>query len=188
MSDEASASRSLPDSGPFGELDAETRARLAAAGKFEVMPNGSAVAVQGEPHKTLSVVVDGKVAISCHAHGDTVHLADLGTGETVWRDERDRPRPSSANAVVSGGPASSGRSPPMRSTPSSSATQLGSQISRRSPKNSPAPPPQCRKACSTARSPCGTTTGRWISGGPGNRKKKYRRNNRTAPLRPRGVS
>ena len=105
MSDEAPASRSLPDSGPFGELDAETRARLAAAGKFEVMPNGSAVAVQGEPHKTLSVVVDSLKKISCHAHGDTVHLADLGTGETVGEMSVIDPRPSSANAVVSGGPA-----------------------------------------------------------------------------------
>ncbi|MGI8604410.1 MAG: Crp/Fnr family transcriptional regulator [Verrucomicrobiales bacterium] len=92
--------QTLPGLALMGELSEEIRAQLAQAGRFETLPVGAYLATQGQPHHNLGIVLSGKLSVSVHAHGDTVHLATLGPGETVGEMNFIDPHPASADVVV----------------------------------------------------------------------------------------
>lgn len=90
----------LPAVGLLTELDESVRHALAAAGRFETLAPNTRLATQGEPHHTLVVLLSGKATVQCHAHGDYVHLADIGTGETVGEMNMIDPQMASADVTI----------------------------------------------------------------------------------------
>lgn len=95
----------LPTHGLIGQLSPELRKRFEAVGKFVTVKPGTHVAVQGDPHHALAVIIDGKLSVSCHAHGDVIRLAELGPGETVGEMSVIDPQRASADVTVVGRPA-----------------------------------------------------------------------------------
>lgn len=95
----------LPSLGIIGRLDESIRSRLGQAGEFTTAPVGFYVAKQGQPHNALAVILEGKLSVSTHAHGDIVKLANLGPGETVGEMSIIDPQKASADVVVVDSPA-----------------------------------------------------------------------------------
>jgi CRP/FNR family cyclic AMP-dependent transcriptional regulator len=95
-----SAPAELPDSGLLSELDEPVRRTLAAAGRFEDLPVETRLSTQGEPHHSLVILLSGKATVDCHAHGDYVHLADIGPGETIGEMNMIDPQKASADVVI----------------------------------------------------------------------------------------
>lgn len=98
--DTTSEPTSLPPTGKLKELDEKIREDLAKAGRFEKLEVGTYLARQGQEHHALSVILSGKVSVSCHAHGDYVRLATLGPGETVGEMNIIDPHKASADVAV----------------------------------------------------------------------------------------
>lgn len=73
----------VPALGIFAGLSERARALLGGAGKFETLEPGVYLAMQGEPHHTMSFVISGSMNVYVHAHADTVNVATIGPGETV---------------------------------------------------------------------------------------------------------
>ena len=90
----------LPAIGLLSELDESVRKVLAAAGRFETLAAGTGLALQGHPHRTLAVLLSGRAAVHCHAHGDYVHLADIKAGETIGEMNLLDPQKASADVKV----------------------------------------------------------------------------------------
>ena len=90
----------LPAIGLLAELDESVRRVLAAAGRFESLAAGTGLAVQGLPHKTLAVLLSGRAAVHCHAHGDYIHLADIKAGETIGEMNLLDPQKASADVKI----------------------------------------------------------------------------------------
>ncbi len=94
----------LPPLGIFAELSPELRARLAAAGRFEVIASGHYVAVQGEAHHQLTFVLSGHLDVYVRNQADTIKVASVGPGETVGEMNLIDPQKASADVVVGHGP------------------------------------------------------------------------------------
>jgi len=90
----------LPALGIFAELSPELRARLAAAGQFQVLHPGSYVAVQGEAHEHLTFVLSGQLDVYVRNLADTIKVATVGPGETVGEMNLIDPQRASADVVV----------------------------------------------------------------------------------------
>ena len=90
----------LPALGILKELDPKMRSRLSARGSLETLKPGTFVTHQGRHHHGLSVIIKGKLTVSCHAHGDYVPLAELGPGHTVGEMSLLDPQKSSADVCV----------------------------------------------------------------------------------------
>ena len=90
----------LPSIGLLTELDDAVRRTLSAAGRFETLHVETRLATQGEPHNSLVVLLSGKATVDCHAHGDYVHLADIGRGETIGEMNMIDPQKASADVVI----------------------------------------------------------------------------------------
>jgi CRP-like cAMP-binding protein len=90
----------LPSNGLFAELSHELRTRLAAAGQFRVLPVGTYLMAQGEAHHGLVVILQGRLTVTVHAHGDTVQVAELGPGHTVGEMNLIDPHKASADVVA----------------------------------------------------------------------------------------
>lgn len=90
----------LPAIGLLAELDESVRQVLAAAGRFETLAACTGLAAQGHPHKTLAVLLSGKAAVHCHAHGDYIHLADIKAGETIGEMNLLDPQKASADVKI----------------------------------------------------------------------------------------
>jgi len=90
----------LPSLGIFADLDASLRARLAAAGRFEVLKSGSYIAVQGEAHDHLTFVLSGHLDVYVRSHADTIKVASIGPGETAGEMNLIDPGKASADVVV----------------------------------------------------------------------------------------
>ena len=90
----------LPSHGLFSELSEDVRRTLETAGRFETLPPETRLATQGEPHHSLVAVLSGKASVHCHAHGDYVHLADIGPGETVGEMNMIDPQKASADVII----------------------------------------------------------------------------------------
>ena len=97
MEEESHRNEILPALGVLASLDEDIRARLGAAGEFVTLPEGKYLSIQGEHPKLLSFILSGSVSVKSHAHGDTVHLAKLGAGESIGEMATIDPRPASAN-------------------------------------------------------------------------------------------
>ena len=95
----------LPAVGPVAALTEEQRTALAACGQFTERPTGEYLAVQGEPHRSMSLLLSGRVAVSVNAHGDHVDLAMLQAGDVVGEMSMIDPQRASATARVAAGPA-----------------------------------------------------------------------------------
>jgi CRP-like cAMP-binding protein len=104
MSEPSTNREKLPNIGPIGVLSEETRSKLAHVGRFETLATGEYLAVQGEPHSTLAVILKGHPFVFCHAHGDKIDLATLNPGETVGEMSLIDPQPASASVIVREGP------------------------------------------------------------------------------------
>ncbi|MDB2347063.1 cyclic nucleotide-binding domain-containing protein [Verrucomicrobiales bacterium] len=91
----------LPALGILEELDPKMRARLSSRGRLETLKPGTFVIHQGRHHHGLSVIIKGKLSVSCHAHGDYLPLAELGPGHTVGEMSLLDPQKSSADVCVS---------------------------------------------------------------------------------------
>jgi CRP-like cAMP-binding protein len=90
----------LPALGIFADLEPELRARLAAAGRFEVLKPGAYIAVQGEPHNHLTFVLSGHLDVYVRNQADTIKVATIGPGETAGEMNLIDPRKASADVVV----------------------------------------------------------------------------------------
>ncbi|MBP7950748.1 MAG: cyclic nucleotide-binding domain-containing protein [Verrucomicrobiales bacterium] len=90
----------LPAIGLLKQLDENLRQGLSKRGRFETYMPGKKLAVQGEPHHTMSLILSGKVVVSVHAHGDYVELATLGAGETIGEMNMIDPQKASADVIV----------------------------------------------------------------------------------------
>ncbi len=98
--DSESLPHELPAIGLLSELDESVRKVLAAAGRFETLAVGTGLALQGHPHRTLTVLLSGRAAVHCHANGDYVHLADIKAGETIGEMNLLDPQKASADVKV----------------------------------------------------------------------------------------
>lgn len=92
----------LPAVGLMAELPEALRERLAASGEFVERQPGAYLAIQGQPHSAMSFILEGKVALSAHAHGDMVQLGVLSCGDVVGEMSLIDPHVASANARVVG--------------------------------------------------------------------------------------
>jgi CRP-like cAMP-binding protein len=90
----------LPSVGLFSELTDDVRRTLEAAGRFETVSPETRLATQGEAHHSLVVLLSGKASVHCHAHGDYVHVADIGPGETVGEMNMIDPQKASADVIA----------------------------------------------------------------------------------------
>jgi CRP-like cAMP-binding protein len=90
----------LPPLGIFAELSPELRARLAAAGRFEIIASGHYVAVQGEAHHHLTFVLSGHLYVYVRNQADTIKVATVGPGQTVGEMNLIDPQKASADVVV----------------------------------------------------------------------------------------
>ena len=101
MTTNASAnSDELPTLGILAELDPKLRRLLASHGRFETLDPGTYLIKQNDDHHALSVIIQGNLLVSCHAHGDYVDLATLGPGHTVGEMSVIDPQKSSADVKV----------------------------------------------------------------------------------------
>ena len=91
----------IPSVGALEQLSPEVRARLAVYGKVERLSHGDYIARQGTHHAALSLVLEGKLGVSCHAHGDYVDLASLRPGDLVGEVSLIDSHRSSADVRVS---------------------------------------------------------------------------------------
>lgn len=91
---------SLPDFGVIGGLDEGLREVLAARGKFETIKVGHALITQGQPHRSFSVVLEGRLKVSVHAHGDLVVLAEVKPGEIIGEMCVIDPQNASADVIA----------------------------------------------------------------------------------------
>ena len=96
---------SLPDYGFLADLDPALRQTLAKHGRFETLEPGAYVMKQGGDHHALSILIAGKLAVTCHAHGDLVELAELGPGHSVGEVGLLDPQKTSADVCVVDTPA-----------------------------------------------------------------------------------
>ena len=90
----------LPALGIFADLSPELRARLAAAGRFEILTPGAYIAVQGEPHDHLTFVLSGHLDVYVRNQADTIKVATIGPGETAGEMNLIDPQNASADVVV----------------------------------------------------------------------------------------
>ena len=90
----------LPAIGLLKELDAETRARMARAGRFETLAVETRLSNQGATQSTFAVLLSGKAGVYCHANGDYLHIADIKPGETVGEMNLIDPHHSSADVII----------------------------------------------------------------------------------------
>ncbi len=90
----------LPALGLLAELDESLRRKLASAGRFAAVPAGTRLAVQGESHETLTVLLSGKAKASCHAHGDYIELGVIKPGETIGEMNMIDPQKASADVEI----------------------------------------------------------------------------------------
>lgn len=88
--------------GIFAALEPVVRRRFGRLGVVEVLPPGAFVTKQGAAQDRMAVILDGEVSVSCHAHGDIVHLADIGAGGLVGEMSLMDRLPGSADVVVKG--------------------------------------------------------------------------------------
>lgn len=96
----------LPALGMLAELSADIRTQLASAGQFETLKPGSYLAIQGEPHHAMSIVLEGEVTVYVRNAADTMKVASIGPGETVGEMNIIDPlHKASADVVVTGRPA-----------------------------------------------------------------------------------
>jgi len=102
---ETSELHHLPPIGPVAALNDRQREALARVGRFEELPVGDYIAVQGQPHRSMSLLLSGRVAVSVDAHGDHVDLAMLEAGDVVGEMSMIDPQRASATARVAAGPA-----------------------------------------------------------------------------------
>ena len=90
----------LPPLGLLAELDNDLRRKLARTGRFAAVPAGTRLATQGEPHRTLTILLSGKAKASCHAHGDYIELGIIRPGETIGEMNMIDPQKASADVEV----------------------------------------------------------------------------------------
>ncbi len=102
---EPQGEENLPAVGVMADLSDGVRGRLASLGRFEVRPEGDYLTVQGEACHMLVVVISGTLSVTVHAHGNSVHRADLGAGQTIGEMSVIDPMPASATVRVSDGDA-----------------------------------------------------------------------------------
>ena len=95
----------LPPIGILKELAPNLRARLAAVGELETLQPETRLTIQGRSHHALSVLISGKLKVTCNAHGDVVELAELHPGHTVGEMSLIDPQKSSATVSVIDNPA-----------------------------------------------------------------------------------
>ena len=93
--------RCLPPLGIMADLDEDTRTALCKVGQFGTLQPGEYLAIQGQHHRKLSFILSGELSVNSHAHGDTIHLADLKAGDTVGEMSAIDPRVASASVEVS---------------------------------------------------------------------------------------
>ncbi len=84
----------------MSELDDAVRHTLASAGKFEEKAAGATLAVQGQPHQALSVILSGKASVTSRMGGSVITLATLETGDTVGEMNIIDPHKASADVVM----------------------------------------------------------------------------------------
>ena len=90
----------LPAIGLLQELDQKVRRTMAVAGRCEILPPETRLATQGTPATTFAILLSGKAAVYCHAHGDYIHLADIKPGETIGEMNLIDPHLSSADVTI----------------------------------------------------------------------------------------
>lgn len=92
--------RELPSVGALEKLTPEVRAELAGYGSFESLSHGDFIVRQGTPHSSMSLLLEGKLKVTCNAHGDIVDLASLRPGDLVGEVSLIDSHPSSADVIV----------------------------------------------------------------------------------------
>ena len=90
----------LPPIGLLKELDEKVRRTMARAGRVQLMQPETRLATQGTPATTFAILLAGKAAVWCHAHGDYIHLADIKPGETIGEMNLIDPHLSSADVTI----------------------------------------------------------------------------------------
>src|SRR5262245_34288226 len=90
----------LPSTGLVPDQPDAGRRTLESAGRFDTLSPDTRLATQGEQNHSLHVIIRGKASVHCHAHGDYVHLADIGPGETVGEMNMIDPQKASADVIV----------------------------------------------------------------------------------------
>ena len=93
-------SAKLPSVGAFEKLQPEVRDKFASYGKFEALSHGDYIVRQGTHHSSMSLVLEGKLAVTCNAHGDIVDLASLRPGDLVGEISLIDSHHSSADVMV----------------------------------------------------------------------------------------
>ncbi|MGK0187417.1 MAG: CRP/FNR family cyclic AMP-dependent transcriptional regulator [Verrucomicrobiales bacterium] len=94
------SSRDLPSVGALEKLPPGVRRLLAGYGKFESLPHGAFLVRQGTKHASMSLVLKGKLKVTCNAHGDIIDLASLRPGDLVGEVSLIDSHPSSADVIV----------------------------------------------------------------------------------------
>ena len=88
------------DLGFLNELDEDIRARLLNEGEFVEIQKASYLAVQGQPLKSMSLIISGTIRLRVNSHGNTVTLASLKGGDVFGEMSVIDPGKASATARV----------------------------------------------------------------------------------------
>ena len=91
--------------GIFSALEPQIRRKFADLGEVLQFATGTALTKQGRPQEFMAVVINGKVSVTCQAHGDIIHLADIEAGGLIGEMSLFDRSPASADVTVTGAPA-----------------------------------------------------------------------------------
>ena len=86
--------------GFLAELNEDLCDKLVQVGSFTSKKKGEYLAVQGQPHSRMSLIISGHVSVKISANGESLKVAKLKSGDVVGEMSIIDPKKASATARI----------------------------------------------------------------------------------------
>ena len=86
--------------GFLAELNEDLCDKLVQVGSFTSKKKGECLAVQGQPHSRMSLIISGQVSVKITANGESLKVAKLKSGDVVGEMSIIDPKKASATARI----------------------------------------------------------------------------------------
>ena len=86
--------------GFLAELNEDLCDKLVQVGSFTSKKRGEYLAVQGQPHSRMSLIISGQVSVKISANGESLKVAKLKSGDVVGEMSIIDPKKASATARI----------------------------------------------------------------------------------------
>ena len=86
--------------GFLAELNEDLCDKLVQVGSFTNKKKGEYLAVQGQPHSRMSLIISGHVSVKISANGESLKVAKLKSGDVVGEMSIIDPKKASATARI----------------------------------------------------------------------------------------